>query len=95
MDKVIVLGARPYDFTDAETGERKIGATVHFIVLDEDHDGVGYIPRRTSVSLDVYKSMEQLQYPFQADVILENYFTSRGVRTRVKGFDYLSFVSIG
>lgn len=95
VDKVIVLGARDYDFVDSDTGERKVGATVHFIVLDDYHSGVGYIPRRTSVPIEVYRDMKELQYPFLAELVLENYFTSRGVvRSRVKSFSYLSSVSM-
>jgi hypothetical protein len=91
VDKVIVLGAKPYDFTDEETGQRKTGATVHFLVPDQDDpNSVGYIPKKTSVSMEVYESMKELQYPFEAEVVLENVFTSRGVRARVQSFEYLA-----
>lgn len=96
MDKVIVLGVKPYDFKDEETGQRVIGAKVHFIVPDqEDQNAVGYIPKSTPISIEVYERMKQLQYPFEAEVVLENVFTSRGVRARVHSFEYLASVPIG
>lgn len=91
LDKVIVLGAKPYDFKDDETGQRVVGAKVHFLVPDqEDQNAIGYVPKATSVPMDVYERMKQLQYPFEAEVILKNVFTSRGVRARVQSFEYLS-----
>lgn len=93
MDRVIVLGVKPYDFEDEQTGQRKIGATVHFLAPDQDegsNGALGYIPKKTSVSMEVYERMKELQYPFEAEVVLENVFTSRGVRARVSSFEYLA-----
>lgn len=90
MDNVIVVGVgKPYDFEN-ESGERVKGAKVYFFIDNYANDGeLGYVPRSVSVSLDVYRSLSDLKFPFLAEVVTQKRFARNGFVDKVVDFKYL------
>lgn len=89
-NNVIVLGVgKPYDFEN-ENGERVKGAKVYFFIENYVNDGeLGYVPRSVSVSLDTYRNLSVLKFPFLAEVVTEKRFARGGFVDRVVDFKYL------
>jgi len=55
IEKVLVLAASIYDFTDRETGEIRRGTTVHVLPLDQkssNENTIGIKPTKFSMSFD-------------------------------------------
>lgn len=62
MDQELyVLFARPYDFTDKETGEKFQGVTIYYlnnIKLDSNREGYGYQPIKATVkNMDCFEAI--------------------------------------
>lgn len=67
MDQdLYVLFARPYDFTDKETGEKFQGVTIYYlndIKLDSNREGYGYQPIKATVkNMDCFEAIPGLYH---------------------------------
>lgn len=69
--KVIILGARPYDFEDQQTKKQVSGVSVWVYPMEERADGVnGVLPVKYSLTKEQYASIAQVQLPVTATLCL-------------------------
>lgn len=89
-NNVIVVGVgKPYDFEN-ELGERVEGAKVYFFIENYSNDGeLGYVPRSVSVSIDVYRRLYNLKFPFLAEVVTQKRFARNGFVDKVVDFNFI------
>lgn len=69
-NKVIILGARPYDFKD-DAGKHVSGVSVWVLPIDETNEQVnGLIPVKYTLTSDEYRSLANTPLPAEADLVL-------------------------
>lgn len=61
-EKVLVLGVRPFDFKDRETGRQVQGMTVHYIggESSKGDQGLGWEPQKITVPMAFFESVVQV-----------------------------------
>lgn len=85
---VNILGVQPYSFTDEKTGREIKGCSVYFHEEKEQNNefGVGFIPRKASLPLEMYANISKFNFPCKANPVMETQFTSRGAKTKITDF---------
>ncbi|WP_420769193.1 hypothetical protein ACNR9V_20690 (plasmid) [Parageobacillus thermoglucosidasius] len=95
--EVILLGVQPYSFKDKDSGRQVEGVNVYFIERKSENSdyGVGFVPRKASLPMDVLPALKGLEFPYSAKVIVEQRFTNRGVMAKIVDFKPSRRVSLG
>lgn len=91
MERTITVnlkGAKPYKFTDKESGREVAGCNVFFELLDQQNndEGKGFLPQKANLPYEAWDYMRSIDYPSAADAVLKDEFTSKGVRTKIVNF---------
>ena len=76
MEKVFVLSAKKYAFTDTKTGELKEGVTVFYVpaldpTISEDGITKGQVPVKANFALSQFESFQSLPgvYDIEYDIV--------------------------
>lgn len=70
---VLILGARPYDFTDEKTGNQVSGITLWVLPLtnEDPSNQVGLLPVKYSLTQAQFASLAGLTYPALAEMHMQ------------------------
>lgn len=87
-EKVILLGARKYDFANQETGEIIKGCNVFYSTLKQENDEnlVGSVANKVSLPYDEFQKYQSIKYPSIAEMSYSLSFSGRNPRINVDGF---------
>lgn len=89
MLKVKVKGFRAYDFEDKNSGKKVSGINVFYDVpADENESGEGgMIQQKFTLPYSYLNEIQKLksQFPLVAEIVKEDYFTSKGLASRPIG----------
>lgn len=92
-NKVIILGARPYDFKD-DTGKQLSGVSVWVVPIDEKTESVnGLIPVKYNLTMDEYRSIINTSLPATANLVLSLSIATKKVK--FSKFEDVESVSLG
>jgi hypothetical protein len=95
--EVILLGVQPYSFRDRETDRLVEGLNVFFIEKSPETGqyGYGFLPKKANLPIEALEFFSNLEFPYNASVVTDSRFTSRGVVTKIIDFKPNAKVKIG
>ena len=85
--EILVLFARPYEFTDKETGKVLKGVTAYYInknATNTEKDGFGYMP--VKLSLENANDLKHLPGLYNAHFSMNA--TSRGMQLKIAALEF-------
>lgn len=69
-NQIIILGIRPFDFTDSKTNKRIKGATMYYITKDvNENHYIGHEVCKTSISVDQSSTLTDLPGLYNAHYV--------------------------
>lgn len=81
--QVKIEGAQPYSFKDNESGRLVEGVNVFFLQKSQNADAVGMIPTKVTLPYSTWDKVKQLNFPSHCSLEMEQFFTQKGVKTKV------------
>lgn len=80
-NNVLILGARPYDFTDEKTGRQITGVSVYVLpmVNEDPANTVGLLPVKYSLTAQQFAEIAHYSFPASADMEMKASISSKKV----------------